>query len=76
MIIIKMKSGILSYVLTMEKATPDSPRTRVTHERTAPPGSTIASHTLLGQEGRVTITHQGEHYQLRQTRSGKLILTK
>ncbi|ARD38438.1 hemin uptake protein HemP [Edwardsiella ictaluri] len=76
MIIIKMKSGILSCVMTMEKATPDSPRTKLTQERTSAPGSTIASHTLLGQAGRVTITHQGEYYQLRQTRAGKLILTK
>ena len=38
--------------------------------------ATIDSHALLGDEGKVIIQHQGEQYQLRQTKSGKLILTK
>ncbi|EKT62376.1 hemin uptake protein HemP [Providencia burhodogranariea] len=36
----------------------------------------IDSHQLLGSDGKVTIQHHGELYQLRQTRAGKLILTK
>ncbi|EKT57377.1 hemin uptake protein HemP [Providencia sneebia] len=36
----------------------------------------IDSHQLLGSDGKVTIQHRGEIYQLRQTRAGKLILTK
>ena len=36
----------------------------------------IKSETLLGQEGRVVIEHDGQHYLLRQTHAGKLILTK
>nr|WP_235423990.1 hemin uptake protein HemP [Citrobacter koseri] len=36
----------------------------------------IDSKVLLGEEGWVLIEHKGEHYLLRQTQSGKLILTK
>ena len=36
----------------------------------------IDSHTLLGEEGKVIIQQQGEQYQLRKTKSGKLIMTK
>ncbi|MDQ9156750.1 hemin uptake protein HemP [Citrobacter portucalensis] len=36
----------------------------------------IDSKTLLGNEGRVIIEHDGQHYLLRQTQAGKLILTK
>ncbi|AFH95686.1 TPA: hemin uptake protein HemP [Providencia stuartii] len=36
----------------------------------------IDSHQLLGSEGKLAIQHRGEIYQLRQTRAGKLILTK
>ncbi|MDM7238029.1 hemin uptake protein HemP, partial [Klebsiella grimontii] len=36
----------------------------------------ISSRTLLGSEGRVVIEHGGQRYLLRQTHSGKLILTK
>ncbi|MFI8416463.1 hemin uptake protein HemP [Serratia sp. NPDC078593] len=34
------------------------------------------SRQLLGTEGVAIITHQGQRYQLRQTKAGKLILTK
>jgi hemin uptake protein HemP len=34
------------------------------------------SEALLGGEGRLTIHHGGESYQLRLTRQNKLILTK
>ena len=36
----------------------------------------IESQQLLGSTGKVEIQHRGEIYQLRQTRTGKLILTK
>ncbi len=36
----------------------------------------INSKALLGDEGSVLIEHNGQYYQLRQTQSGKLILTK
>lgn len=36
----------------------------------------ITSEQLLGDRGLVVILHQGERYQLRQTKAGKLILTK
>ncbi|QRG78793.1 hemin uptake protein HemP [Citrobacter sp. R56] len=36
----------------------------------------IDSKMLLGEEGWVLIEHKGQHYLLRQTQSGKLILTK
>jgi len=36
----------------------------------------VESSQLLGPAGRLEILHQGEHYWLRQTRNGKLILTK
>lgn len=36
----------------------------------------ITSHALLGDEGRIVIEHNGQHYLLRQTHAGKLILTK
>ena len=36
----------------------------------------VESQQLLGPAGKVEIQHRGEIYQLRQTRAGKLILTK
>ncbi|MCT4704072.1 hemin uptake protein HemP [Enterobacteriaceae bacterium H20N1] len=36
----------------------------------------IDSKALLGSDGRVVIVHEGQHYLLRQTQAGKLILTK
>lgn len=36
----------------------------------------IESQKLLGASGKIAIEHRGEIYQLRQTRTGKLILTK
>ncbi|MDD9233420.1 hemin uptake protein HemP [Enterobacter kobei] len=50
------------------------------NKHTAPaPASTdrrIDSKSLLGDEGRVIIEHDGQHYLLRQMNAGKLILTK
>lgn len=36
----------------------------------------IESGVLLGASGRVRIHHRGQTYELRETRFGKLILTK
>lgn len=36
----------------------------------------VTSAALLGRRDILIIQHQGEHYSLRQTRAGKLILTK
>jgi len=36
----------------------------------------IRSDILFSRADEVLIAHQGEHYRLRRTRSGKLILTK
>ena len=42
----------------------------------APTDRRIDSKSLLGEEGRVIIEHDGQHYLLRQTNAGQLILTK
>ncbi|MEH3773012.1 hemin uptake protein HemP [Enterobacter asburiae] len=47
-----------------------------THTTPAPAERRIDSKTLLGDEGRVIIEHDGQRYLLRQTHAGKLILTK
>lgn len=42
----------------------------------APPREgAVSSQALLGRRGRLLIRHRGRVYELRQTRSGKLILT-
>ncbi|MHB1173566.1 MAG: hemin uptake protein HemP [Sulfuriferula sp.] len=41
-------------------------------DRTLP----LRSESLFTQNNEVLIKHQGEHYRLRRTRNGKLILTK
>ncbi|HDR2405085.1 hypothetical protein A3N68_19745 [Enterobacter asburiae] len=46
------------------------------HTAPAPAERRIDSKTLLGDEGRVIIEHDGQRYLLRQTHAGKLILTK
>ncbi|CNE33568.1 hemin uptake protein HemP [Yersinia bercovieri] len=40
------------------------------------PLSSLRSEQLLGQQDVVAIHHQGQLYYLRQTKAGKLILTK
>ncbi|CAN7232279.1 hemin uptake protein HemP [Caballeronia sp. 15715] len=65
-------------------ATISRPRTSaVTTARPAPPGSgsesgerSLRSDTLLQGHSHISIMHNGETYQLRATRLGKLILTK
>ena len=54
-------------------ATPENTHTAPTPART---DRRIDSKSLLGDEGRVIIEHDGQLYLLRQTHAGKLILTK
>ncbi len=54
---------------TAEKTTDNAPYP-------VPTDKEISSRILLGSEGRVVIEHRGQRYLLRQTHSGKLILTK
>ncbi|MGG5838885.1 MULTISPECIES: hemin uptake protein HemP [Enterobacteriaceae] len=56
-------------------ATPAKTQTH-TAATPAPADRRIDSKSLLGEEGRVIIEHDGQHYLLRQTHAGKLILTK
>lgn len=47
--------------------------------RSSKPADSIAevdSRILLGKDGRIRIRHNGQIYELRETRFGKLILTK
>ena len=45
-------------------------------ERTSAPPDVIATHALFRGSQEILISHNGEHYRLRITRNGKLILTK
>jgi hemin uptake protein HemP len=45
-------------------------------ERVPREPSEVDSRLLLGSTGRVLIQHRGQTYELRETRYGKLILTK
>ncbi|MBL5919956.1 hemin uptake protein HemP [Lelliottia amnigena] len=47
-----------------------------TQPKPTAPERRIDSKSLLGDEGRVIIEHDGQQYLLRQTHAGKLILTK
>ncbi|WP_213134903.1 hemin uptake protein HemP [Citrobacter sp. FP75] len=53
-----------------------TPAKKNTPSSTPPTERRIDSKSLLGNEGRVIIEHDGQHYLLRQTHAGKLILTK
>lgn len=54
-------------------ATPENTHTAPAPART---DRRIDSKSLLGDEGRVIIEHDGQLYLLRQPHAGKLILTK
>jgi hemin uptake protein HemP len=43
---------------------------------TEPAAALISSDDVLGPDRRVLIEHRGQTYELRETRQGKLILTK
>lgn len=55
--------------------TPSKPR-RCSTTGAAEPIPEIDSRQLLGADRRVRIRHAGQVYELRETRFGKLILTK
>ncbi|ROP62405.1 hemin uptake protein HemP [Enterobacter sp. BIGb0383] len=57
-------------------ATATLPSRKDTTPRPVDSDRRIASEILLGPEGRVIIEHDGQHYLLRRTHAGKLILTK
>ena len=56
----------------------ESPRLKERENATPPPVPIrkISSQTLLGDDGKVIIDHNGQEYLLRQTQAGKLLLTK
>lgn len=63
--------------MTMDNLNNDLPVTAEAptgHRADMPP--CYDSAKLLGADGVAVITHQGQRYQLRQTKAGKLILTK
>ncbi|WP_346775234.1 hemin uptake protein HemP [Wenzhouxiangella sp. XN79A] len=64
----------------MSHPSPSSSRalrtSRRTGERTSGGPDEIDSQLLLGSGKRVLIQHRGQTYELRETRQGKLILTK
>ena len=55
---------------TERKADPSRPETETRH----PP--TFDTNVLFGTRREIILVHNGEPYRLRQTQSGKLILTK
>lgn len=58
-------------------STTSSTRRPATRPSTGPhPPDEIDSGLLLGSDKRVRIHHRGQVYELRETRQGKLILTK
>ncbi|MFC4705161.1 MULTISPECIES: hemin uptake protein HemP [Paraburkholderia] len=63
---------------TQKSASPASVKanTSATADPQASAGRTLASDALLQGRSHVSIVHNGETYQLRATRLGKLILTK
>lgn len=61
-----------STVSVRDSAASDGQRRYLVLDRTLP----IRSESLFTQNDEVLIAHLGEHYRLRRTRNGKLILTK
>lgn len=55
---------------------PMNPGRPTRSDRLPPEPSEVDSRLLLGSSGRVLIQHRGQTYELRETRYGKLILTK
>lgn len=81
MIMIIIVITITIYANTMmEKPDPalssQTPIAAVTQGNNDSDVARVDSQRLLGAHGKVIINHQGQQYQLRQTKSGKLILTK
>ncbi len=59
-----------------ELTTTQRPKCGEAREINSNEASVIDSRMLLGRDGRIFIRHKGQHYELRETRFGKLILTK
>jgi hemin uptake protein HemP len=63
-----------------KSSTAVAPAAKPAAQRTAAPGETservVRSDALLQGHSHISIVHNGETYQLRATRLGKLILTK
>ncbi|MCI9777929.1 hemin uptake protein HemP [Proteus mirabilis] len=74
MIIIIITS--ISIAIEMNKNVHNLNDSSITRETSFPVIQSINSIELLGKSGVVYIQHNGELYQLRQTKTGKLILTK
>ena len=55
---------------------PSSERSNAVAQKTGTAAPSVRSETLLQGHSHVSIVHNGETYQLRATRLGKLILTK
>lgn len=53
-----------------------NPSSKVERDQVKRGPSEVDSRLLLGSAGRVLIQHRGQTYELRETRYGKLILTK
>jgi hemin uptake protein HemP len=51
-------------------------RSEAPEDRRESKPATLESRVLLGPDGRVLIRHREQTYELRETRFGKLILTK
>lgn len=60
---------------SMNRSQPPAPPTATPRTPPSVP-RTIAADALFGSAEVVHIEHRGEHYQLRRTRQGKLLLTK
>ncbi len=59
----------------MPRYSPENPTPAEPGTRWLPPG-TIPTNLLFQGSQEILISHNGEHYRLRITRNGKLILTK
>jgi hemin uptake protein HemP len=60
----------------MQVPPPSSSRTRADAGTRAFPSGIIPTEVLFQGNQEILISHNGEHYRLRITRNGKLILTK
>lgn len=64
------------HTATLPLPSGDASLRTVVRARAVPAQRQFDSRTLFGEAQEVRITHFGQEYRLRQTRNGKLILTK
>jgi len=64
------------HISTLPLPSGDASSRSVAHPRVALAQRQFDSRSLFGEAQEVRITHFGQEYRLRQTRNGKLILTK